>query len=309
MHEPILTARDTNSDALVRIDNARSGHRYQGINEHESCLLYPRFPADRRPSFVHMPGKSECPKFTGESREHRDAKERWVKYLEDQLSGCPICVSDGRDAYPNHEHHVVNNLGEPIESGNWPRACHGVLWFCQTCSQPHVEEILGDAVSVQDEWWTPGRGARIDIALLNTDENPVCLIEVEKTHLSDNALKYAEQKDIPLFVLNVAHGIGNAQSQLHHNGLTSPTDWPDFTNLKPRNFDFVHHSMPGVTYVARTDGEGNLTHQIRHEAELDDRLCNTIPQPSIGQFILASRSTVSCQDYKDKKWSEWLIPV
>ena len=307
MQEPILTALDPESDELVRIVNAVKGNRYKGINEHENCLFYPRFPAYKRPSFAHLPGKSECPDFRGESPEHRAAKKEWVKYLEDQISGCPICTRDGRDAYPNHECPPMNARGEPFDNA-WSH-CRGILWFCQECNQPHLLDALGKAVMVKEEWWAPRRATRTDIALLDDDGEPICLIEIKKEHLSDNALKYATENGIPLFVLNVKHGLENAQPHLHRNGITSPTGWPDFSTLIPRNFDFARVMTPSTTFVARTDEKSILSFQILHDKDPNDTP-HPIPQPSIGmRFILASVSTLTCKEYTDKKWSEWMIPI
>ncbi len=299
MRDTIRSAYDPEHEREVHIDGAARGGRYKGIPRtyHQDCLLYPRFPSRKQSSFAHIPCEAYCPEGRGESSEHRESKRAWVGFLEDQLSGCFICAMEGRDAKPDHFCPPINISGEAVPV---IPSCHGVLWFCESCDQPHLYKLLRDARDVKEEWWTPGRTARIDIVLLDDDGNPVALIEIKRKHLSDRPFEYAEKHDIPLFVVDVSLGV-NAQPPLHNNRQSAFVQWPDLSVFPPRSFDFLRYDLNGISLACGTDGKGRLAWRIEYE-DPDDGHYRT-PHPAIGPFILASEATVSCEKVREEALS------
>ena len=297
MSDPIMSAYDPKREKLVRIGAAVAGERYKGIHGsyHQDCILYPVRRKYKLDSFVHLPEEAYCPDGRGESSQHREAKLSWVEYIEDQLSGCSICSFDGRSKYPNHPCPATYANGRVAPS---MPSCHGILWFCESCSQPHLYKILRHASTVRSEWWTPGRTARVDIALLGDSGNPTAFIEVKRRYLSERPFKYAGEHKIPLFVLDVSLG-ENIQPQLHNNwqqeGLVR---MPDLSVFPPRRFDFLNYSIQGMNLACGTDNEGHLEWRISYTDP--DTGIYQLPQPSLGPFILASKSTVRCEDLKSE---------
>ena len=294
MGELIRTAYAAEREREVRIDGARLGERYKGIPHtyHQDCVLHPRFPKRKRSSFAHLPGEAYCP--GGESAEHREAKRRWLEFLEDQLSGCAICAMEGRNASPGHFCPPLTLSGEPplvIPS------CHGILWFCESCNQPHLYQLLRDASSVKDEWWTPGRKARIDLALLDDDGEPTAFIEIKRKHLSERPFEYAAGNGIPLFVVDVSLG-ENAQPRLHNNRRRASVRLPDTSVFPPRRFDFLNYRLDGMRLSCGTDDEDGVEWHIEYEDP--DAGNYRVPHPSIGPFVLASQASVSCEEIREE---------
>ena len=291
MEHPITSAYDPAHEKVIRIGDAVRGGRYEGTlgTHHQDCRLHPKFPARKQASFAHLPGEAYCPEGRGESSEHREAKFAWVKFFEDQLSGCAVCTMNGPEAHPNHPCPATSLRGEVVPA---TPSCPGTLWFCESCSQPHLYDLLRRAQSVTSEWWTPGRTARIDIALLDRDGSPTALIEIKRKHLSDKPFAYANKFDVPLFVLDVSLG-ENMQANLHNNRRQEKfLEMPDLSVSPPLRFDFMHYSIDGIILACGTDDEGRLNWRVSYEDPQAGN-CRT-PQPSIGPFILASKSTVSC---------------
>ena len=110
-----------------------------------SNVKRPGLSVNRQPSFSHMPGKS-CRHSSGESPEHRQAKEIWAQYIRDQISGCPICVHDGRNA--SHIECPALTLGSGERMRPWPPQSPGILWFCKQCGEPHLHKLYEGAVAV-----------------------------------------------------------------------------------------------------------------------------------------------------------------
>ncbi len=304
MRDPILSAYHPEEERQIRIAEAEPGERYKGTPRtyHEDCLLHPRFPERKRASFAHLPGEAYCPEGRGESSEHREAKRRWLEFLEDQLSGCIVCAMDGRDANPDHFCPPINIRGEIVPA---IPSCHGILWFCASCNQPHLYKLLRDARSVKDEWWTPGRTARIDIALLDDDGEPTALIEIKRKHLSDRPFEYAAANDIPLFIVDVSLG-ENAQPRLHDNRQRAFVQRPDLSVFPPRRFDFLSYNLGGIHLACGTNDDGHLEWRISYE---DPDVGNyRVPHPAIGTYLLASEATVSCEKIREEALKGVFVP-
>ena len=292
VEHPITSAYDPAQKKEIRIGDAVRGGRYMGSpgTYHQDCRLHPKFPARKQASFAHLPGEAYCPEGRGESSEHREAKFAWVKFFRDQLSGCFVCTMEGSKASSDHPCPTTYPRGEVFPA---TPTCPGILWFCESCSQPHLYDLLRCAQSVTSEWWTPGRTARIDIALLDREGSPTALIEIKRRHLSNRPFEYADKSGVPLFVLDVSLG-ENVQASLHDNqGRKKSFEWPDLSVSPPRHFDFRRYSLNGIYLACGTDGQGRLSWRISYD-DPEEGNC-PIPQPSIGPFMLASRSTVSCE--------------
>ena len=202
---------------------------------------------------------------------------------------------DGRAAYPDHSCPATYFNGKIVPT---MPSCYGVLWFCESCTQPHLYKMLRNALTVRHEWWTPSRTARVDIALLDDSGNPTAFIEVKRRHLSGRRFKYAAEHNIPLFVLDVSLG-ENIQAQLHNNwGQGGVVRMPDLTVFPPRRFDFLNYSIQGIDLACDTDEAGRLEWRISYKDP--DSGIYRLPQPSLGPFILASQSTVRCEDLNNE---------
>ncbi len=293
---PITTAYDSPSGKIIRVGDAVRGGRYDGIpgGVHERCKLYPRLSVKRQPSFSHMPGKS-CRHSSGESPEHRQAKKTWAQYIRDQISGCPICVHDGRNASHIECPALTLVSGERMEP--WTARSPGILWFCKKCGEPHLHDLYKGAVVVETEFYLSREcvRTRADIAILDESAQPIAIIEIRRKHLSDRPGQYAELTDIPLFVVDVSRGEA-VQPELHNikNKIREP--WPDLTTQPPRHFDALSYrfgSSDGDLYFrARFDGKGELHYELKHSGKHDYHA----PSPSIGPFLLAESSTLRCED-------------
>ena len=67
----------------------------------------------------------------------------------------------------------------------------------------HDFDLLKGLHEAKCEHWLGGRTTRADIAGLDQDGNPLWVIEIKRTSVSDKAIKYAKAKGIPLFVIDV----------------------------------------------------------------------------------------------------------
>lgn len=305
MGDMIRSAYDPEQGQKVHIDGTTPGRRYNGIpgTYHQDCLLYPRFPERRRASFVHLPGEAYCPEGRGESSEHKEAKHNWVEFIEDQLSGCAICMRVGRDTSPGHLCPVVYVACEVVAG---IPSCYGILWMCESCNHAHLYELLNNASSVKCEWRAPGRNARVDIVLLDAEGEPNTLIEIKRRHLSDRPFRYATAHGIPLFVVDVSLG-QNSQARLHDNRQQEEfVRMPDFSISPPRRFDFMRYSLRGTELVCGTDDQGRIGWRISYADPNEGGY--RIPYPSIGPFILATKTTVSCEEIRDEMLSSTFIP-
>ena len=69
--------------------------------------------------------------------------------------------------------------------------------------------------------------------------------------------------------------------------------WPDLSQEIPRNFQLGGIRSGSMTFSVYTDDDGKVHHGIAYE---DANVHHApAPMPSIGPFLLATSSTVSCQ--------------
>ena len=300
MNTVITTAYDPKTSQIVRIGDAVSGGRYRGVpgSYCQCCILFPKRGFQRRqPHFAHFPTNPYCaPYKRGESLEHRGSKNAWADFLEDQLSGCAICVEYGRSKYPDHEHPAkyVNEDVLLARPELW-----GVIWTCVECSQPHFYDLLQTGDSIKREWSSPKRETQVDIALLDSNHDIATIIEVRRTHISDRSREYADSLGIPWFVLDVSQW-----ENTHPMHLFAPVqpldDCPAIEGYPPRNFELIRHTVSSELqdcFVFRWyfDSQGRLTASIDCLSDDDAEVMYYIPKPSIARYVLASETNITCE--------------
>ena len=294
----ITTAYDPKTTRIVRIGDAVSGGRYRGVpgSRCQYCTLFPKMGfQQRRAHFAHLPTNPYCdPQKRGESPEHREAKNAWAEFLEDQLSGCVICVRDGRARNPDHEHRAKYMNGDAVLARPelW-----GVIWACAECSQPHLYDLLRMGDSVEREWSSPGRETQVDVALLDSNDDIATIIEIRRTHISDRSRKYADKLGIPWFVLDISQWENTRPMRLFASAHPL-SGWPDLGDYPPRNFELVRHTVStgcqeDIIFRWYFDDKGQLTASIDCPSD-DIDIRNPIPQPSIGRYVFASETNITC---------------
>ena len=243
MDDTITTAYDPDTSRLVRIGEAVKGQRYHGVrgSHCQDCTLYPRkFFRRKRAHFAHLPTSPYCdPSWRGESPEHKAAKNEWADFLEDQLSGCFVCIQDGRAQHPAHKHPSTYMNQEVIDA---PPRLRGVIWPCKECAQPHYFDLLEKGATVRREWPSPGRTTQVDIALFGDAEIPEVIVEIKRTNLSDRSLEYANALKIPWFVLDTSRWDKTRPMDLFAS-VRPLNGWPDLQHDPPRNFEMVRHTV------------------------------------------------------------------
>jgi hypothetical protein len=301
--DTITTTYDPDACRLVLISKAVKGQRYRGVpgSRCQDCTLYPRKLFRRRQAhFAHLPTSPYCdPSKRGESPEHRAAKNEWADFLEDQLSGCFVCIQDGRAQYPDHEHPSAYMNREVIDA---PPKLRGVIWPCKECAQPHHFDLLEKADTVRREWPNTGRTTQVDIALFGDVEIPEAIIEIKRTNLSDRSLEYANALQIPWFVLDTSQWDKTRPMDLFAS-VRPLNDWPDLQQDPPRNFEIVRHTVSrdgvdAMTFRWYFDDAGRLTASLdilSHEVVETP----STPKPSIGNYIYASQTNFTCEMARD----------
>ena len=308
----ITTAYDPKTTQIVRIDDAVSGGRYRGVpgSRCQSCTLFPKSGFQRRQAhFAHMPTNPYCdPGKRGESPEHRKAKNAWANFLEDQLSGCAICVEYGRAKDPDHEHPTKYVSGGTVLA---PPELWGVIWACAECSQPHFYDLLQMGDSVKCEWSSPERETQVDIALLDSNDDVATIIEVMRTHVSDRSRKYADNRGIPWFVLDISKWENTRPMGLFAS-VQPLDDWPDLESYPPRNFELIRHTIARgdqecLTFRWYFDIQGRLAASIDFPGE-GVEIMNHIPKPSIGHYVLAAETNITCKEAQEDILSKTVHP-
>ena len=287
----IITTAHREDGSRVHIDDAARRGRYRGIGHHERCELYPVFRSHgRRSSFAHMPDRSLCASPQGESVEHKTVRLQWVKFLEDQLSGCIVCTMEGRDS---------PHLDCPVA----PSGCSEVrpeaelIWPCGVCHELHIYDLLIGARSVVTEKWQFERSVRPDITVLDECGRPLVLIEIKKSNFSENVLETASANNVPLFRVDVL-GVQSFQG-----GLYNPQRrWYEGVDMDPESKNFLQWAdsirLPGYSseFVSLFDEDGNLIKTtFSYSDTCDESLIPPVPPPRMGNYLLAHWSTVDCK--------------
>ena len=301
MHDIIITAR-TKDGKRVRIEDAERRGRYLGYSHHAKCDLYPVFRRKgRRSSFAHLPDMRHCLPPTGESSAHREVKMRWFRFFEDQLSGCIVCTTLGRDS----QHLYCPTHTDPLTQSEPSSPLHGeVVWTCAECLKPHFFDLLKNARSVECEAWQFGRSCRPDITILEERDKPVAFVEFVKSNPPGKVHDVAKGKGIPLFEIPVnddesfTGGLYNPDRRLYDN-----FDWiSDKDKEMMRRLDSGQLSGNHASVEPYFDNEGNLLDVTFHYSD-DGSVPTTVPNPRLGPYLYAEKSTLDCTSQTEEFFS------
>ena len=142
MRDIITTALGPDG-SRIHIDKSIAGDRYGGIAHHQKCQLYPVFRhRGWRSSFAHMPNRTHCAPPSGESPEHKNVKRGWLEFLQDQLSGCFVCVAFGRNS-PHLDCPVILT-----ESSSVQPFYTEIAWVCAPLWEEHLPRSLDHLYNV-----------------------------------------------------------------------------------------------------------------------------------------------------------------
>ena len=311
--EPILTALDADGQ-LVRIDGATPGERYMGATQdHEDCELYPVFRSRKQSSFAHLPSQEHVAAHRrGQSAAHRRACTDWYDLLEKLLGDCGLCKLMGLevDDHPCPARDISGNLtlqeGAPMFGE--------IAWVCDKCLRVHVWDLLADnATTALRERQAPGLSIRPDITILNRENRPICFIEFHASHLSAESKKVAEQKCIPLFVVDVERTVEEFQMGLQNplrgmwqavasvDGISLTDDQKEeYRHMDEMEYRFTESvgRERGVSssFSPIPDDTGNLADVHFHAVGNSSAL----PMPSIGHYLMASWSNLGCDS--QERW-------
>ena len=311
--EPILTAVDANG-RLARIDDAVHGGRYLGVTQdHQDCELYPVFRSTKQSSFAHLPSQEHvAAHLRGQSAAHRRACSDWYDLLQKLLGDCGLCKFMGLEV-DNHVCPSRDIRGNLTLQGSAPMFGE-IVWVCDKCLRVHVWDLLsGDATSVLKEKQAPGLSIRPDITILNRENLPICFIEFHASHLSAESKKVAEQRGIPLFVVDVERTVEEFQMGLQNplRGMWQAVASIDGISLADsqveeyRRMDEMEYRFTESTgreggasssFTPILDDAGNLLDVLFHGAGRSPAL----PMPSIGHYLMASWSNLGCDS--QKRW-------
>ena len=311
---PIVTALNTEGK-VIRINDAEPGGRYAGVTQdHEDCEFYPRFPTGKRPSFAHMP-KREHPCGTGESSEHREIRQNWLRFFEKQLSGCLACVISGAQDddhlcfihFPSVGGRVV-----PTEPENRRPFFGAIVWTCDLCLRPHTWDLLHGAARVISDQRVPSFVSRIrpDITILGEQDIPLAFVEFRKSHLSDQVEEIARDAGIPLFIVDIEDTMGTFQGGLHNPrrgmweaaGFASEGyQWADEVSFR-MNESMAKDGNAASHFCAIPDENGKYVDAVFHAFGKS----RALPDPAMGNYLVASRSTLSCESQIERpsKWAD-----
>ena len=313
--EPILTALGGNGQ-LVRIDAAVPGGRYMGATQdHEGCELYPVFRSTKQPSFAHLPRRGRVEGHRrGQSAVHRRACSDWHGLLQKLLGECGLCKLMGLEV----DDHCCppRDIRGKLTLQEGAPMFGDIVWVCDRCLRIHMWDLLsGGAAKVLREKQVPGLQIRPDITILDRHGCPISFIEFHASHLSAESKKVAEQKCIPLFVVDVERTAGDFQM-----GLQNPQRgmWQSVAEGLP-----IPLSESQLADYRRTDEmDYRFTESVAQEggvssafSPIPDRVGNVadvffnavgrspaLPMPSIGNYLVASWSNLDCDS--QKRWLE-----
>ena len=316
-------SRDTITSALdaggqvTRIEDASPGRFYSGATPHHAeCELYPVFRRRGKSSFSHRPRRGSCG--GGESDVHRETCANWLRFCQTQLSDCAMCAFDGLSV---REHSIC-----PVEvwrDGRWTpaptRRFYGlIVWTCEDCMKPHVWDLLDGAARVLSNRTIPLMGSRVrpDLTVLDSSDRPLALVEFRKSHLSSAVRELADRKGIPLFVVDITESSDRFQLGLNNRRRFAlrylrPELSPDEEAIE----EAMERSMDMLSYdVGRTGGVSSEFSRVQddHGNLIDigfraDGKTEALPEPSVGGFLVAHRSNLSCESQRRWIAEDWEV--
>ena len=305
MGQDTITSGLDASGQITRIEDAAPGQFYTGATPHHAeCELYPVFRRRGKPSFSHRPMRGSCG--SGESDVHREACANWLRFCETQISGCAMCVFEGLAV---REHPIC-----PVETwrdGRWIPApvsrYYGLIfWTCGDCLKPHIWDLLEGAVRVVSNQIIPSASSRVrpDLTVLDSWDRPLAFVEFRKSHLSSAVQELAENEGVPLFVVDITASPDDFQLGLNHRRRGALQNLrPDLSPEDEAIEEAMERSMDMLSYdVGINGGVSSEFSQIQdHEGNLVDILfradgkTGALPEPSMGGFLVAHQSNLSCE--------------
>ncbi|MCY4669127.1 MAG: hypothetical protein OXC29_14230 [Rhodococcus sp.] len=280
MTDIIRSAVDEDGER-IHIDRATTGHRYHGLGAHDGCLLYPVHRDRKRSSFAHLPNRAHCSPPTGESEEHRQAKEQWAKYLGRYLTPCGGCSSWGVAAPNLHR----ASCQRPFFAD--------IAWFCDTCLRGHLYELPKEAanVAVEKSWF--GGIVRPDVTVIDRFGEPLIFLEFRKSHLSPRIGRIARRHGIPLFVIDVVSG--DSQRQRLHNPQHRWYDEVEELDDEQRDEMRLFSSFPGTYFNVLPNRGGKAVPTLHHIPNPEgEPNWPPLPNPHFGHYLLADQTTLGC---------------
>ena len=309
MNRDIITSALDAEGKRVHINEAESRGRYRGATQHhQDCELYPVFRKTKRSSFAHVPNPPDaCGR--GESAVHREACEGWMRFFESQLNGCAVCLTRGIEPVQ----HVCPAVR--FQDGRWMEASAGrpiygeIVWTCGKCLRVHMWDLLDGTVRAISNKRVPSLGSRVrpDITLLGRDDNILAFLEFRRSHLSNAVRDIAEDRGIPLFIVDIENSLTEFQT-----GLNNPRRgiWdsiaPSEINRKMDETAFRFQECVGKeggmagSFCAAPDANGDLAHVVFHAVGKSSAL----PGPSLGGYLVAGESSLPCESQ-----NRWIAPL
>ncbi len=303
MNDTITTAI-AHDGTTTRIEYATPKHRYHGLGHHKGCELYPVFRGEgRQSSFAHMPNRLSCLPPRGESYEHKQAKEQWLEFLEDRLSGCLFYATQGRRSVP----HLHDPYDSSMPKDPDPLRTE-ILWICGECQKPHTFDLLKKAYSAVSEKWQFERSVKPDITILNSRELPMVFIEFRKSHLSPKIEEVAETHGIPLFVVDIIDGT-SMQGGLYNPQRRWPQRrWYDNIDMPAESKAFMRQSdsirLPNSYSCDFTSIFDDNGRPVDHTLKIDGEPMFPIPSPNFGHYLFATWSNIECGELAARREAE-----
>ena len=311
--EPILTALDADGQ-LVRIHDADHGERYMGATQdHVDCELYPVFRSTKQSSFAHLPSQEHVAAHRrGQSAAHRRACSDWYDLLQKLLGDCGLCKLMGLDV----DDHVCpsRDISGNLTLQEGAPMFGEIVWVCDGCLRVHMWDLLADnATTVLRERQAPGLSIRPDITILDGEDYPICFVEFHASHLSAESKKVAEQKGIPLFVVDVERTVTEFQMGLQNprRGMWQAVASVGGISLTDSQVE-EHRRMDEMEYRF-TEGVGKEGGVSSSFSPIPDDIGNladvhfhavgnssALPMPSIGHYLVASWSNLGCDS--QERW-------
>ena len=287
----MITSAFDDDDKRVPIDRAIKGLDYYRRDDHPECVLRPVKPLKRQSHFRHKGRRPDCPDWQNESAEHERIKTDWFNFLEQQLSGCFVCVVSLDHVLDRDPHRCPTNISGKDSVNPWYDT---ILWVCDQCSKPHIYDLLQADDSVRTEEWAFGRSCRPDITITDASGIPKSFIEFRKSS-SGKSREVADKRGIPWFEIDVFEGEDFGLELI--NDTRRYWESLDYISAESkdlmRRFDTV---MPGSTeFTPVFDDEGNLLDTFFAQNTDDESLTKYLPQPHVGHYLFAHRSNLDCE--------------
>ena len=179
------------------------------------------------------------------TEQHEQWKRDLFYHLDSKLSGCVPC-----------EFGESRNSHAPAHRGHHREPSQQVLWTCERM-HPHSSDVLrGAGFVVMEQYQSASDSGRCrpDLTILDTHREPMAFIEIVRTNRPGNALRVAEELNIPLYTILAPH----RRSLIP--GLRPSRPWWDFDPTLPEDAKRQMYFMEQVAdELMRRGGEGDST--------------------------------------------------